>query len=419
MADHSREPPHGGDDTAGAGRLLLSNRNFLLFVFSRVFNILGVHALTVAVGWHIYQLTGDPLYLGLAGIVQFAPSFAFFLAAGYAADLFDRRVVIVSCNAVHVLVGVLLFALGVAGSTVVWPIFLALALHGAARAFFLPAIQAILPNIVPPLLFPNAVAYASSAQKMGQLVGPAMGGLLIAWIGDAAYLVMAGLFAAAALTGGLIAVPLAIRSSDSAALSAMFQGLIYIWRKKVVLGAISIDLMAVLFGGVLGLLPVYASDVLHVGPGGLGLMRAMPAFGALGVGLILAQLHSPGRMGLVLFASLAVFGTSIVVFSLSTWFWLSLAALMVNGASDMVSVYVRQTLVQIATPDEMRGRVSAVSTVSVNASNELGDFRAGTLAAALGTVPAVLAGGLVTLGVAALWWRLFPDLRRVDRLDRN
>ena len=418
MADHSRGPPDGGDDTAGTARLLLSNRNFLLFVCSRVLNILGVHAVTVAVGWHIYQMTGDPFDLGLAGIVQFAPSFAFFLAAGYAADLFDRRVVIVSCNAAHVLVGVLLFALGAAGSTVVWPIFLALALHGAARAFFLPAIQAILPNIVPPRLFPNAVAYASSAQKMGQLVGPAVGGLLIAWVGDAAYLVMAGLFAAAALTGGLIAVPLAIRSSDFAALSAMFQGLGYIWRKKVVLGAISIDLVAVLFGGVLGLLPVYASDVLHVGPGGLGLMRAMPAFGALVVGVILAQLHSPGRMGLVLFGSLSVFGLSIVVFSLSTWFWLSLSALVVNGAADMVSVYVRQTLVQIATPDEMRGRVSAVSTVSVNASNELGDFRAGLTAAAIGTVPAVLIGGIATIGVSALWWRLFPDLRRVDRLDK-
>jgi MFS family permease len=410
-------PPDGGDDTARAARQLLSNRSFLLFVASRVFNILGVHALTVAVGWHVYQMTGDPFDLGLVGISQFAPAFALFLMAGYAADLFDRRMVLVACNAVHVLVAVLLFSFGVSGVTAVWPIFAVLGLHGAARAFFLPASQAILPNIVPPRLFPNAVAYASSAQKIGQLVGPALGGLLVALVSDWAYLAMVGLFAVAALASGLIEVPLAIRASDSAQLSSIFEGLGYIWRKKVVLGAISIDLMAVLFGGVLGILPVFASDVLHVGPDGLGLMRATPALGALGVGLVLAQLHSPGRMGLVLFASLAVFGLSIMVFSLSTWFWLSLAALAVYGGADMVSVYVRQTLVQIATPDEMRGRVTAVSTVSVNASNELGDFRAGSMAAAIGTVPAVLLGGVVTLGVAALWWRLFPDLKRVDRLD--
>jgi MFS family permease len=414
LADQSTEPPGAEHD---AVRPLRSNRSFILFVGSRLFNMLGAHSVTVAVGWHVYQMTGNPFDLGLVGAAQFAPALALFLVAGYAADLFDRRLVLVACNVAHMVVTGLLFAFGLSTATSVWPILLVLALHGAARAFFLPASQAILPNIVPPSLFPNAVAYSSSASKIGQLVGPALGGVLVAWISDYAYLVLVGVFGLAALASGLISVPLTIRSTDSARLSSVFQGLSYIWRKKIVLGAISVDLLAVLFGGVAGILPVFASDVLNVGPDGLGVMRATPAFGALAVGIVLSQLSSPGRMGVVLFASLAAFGLSIVVLSLSTLFWLSLAALAVYGAADMVSVYVRQTLVQIATPDEMRGRVSAVNTVSVNASNELGDFRAGAMAAVIGTVPAVLVGGMVTLGVAALWWRIFPDLRRVDRLD--
>jgi hypothetical protein len=250
------------------------------------------------------------------------------------------------------------------------------------------------------------------------LVGPAMGGVLMAAIGDWVYLAILVAFVAAAFSAGVIAVPLTIRTSERSGLSTVFEGLGFIWRKKIVLGAVSIDLLAVLFGGVMGLLPVFASDILHVGPEGLGLMRAMPAIGALGVGLVLAQLSSPGGMGPVLFASLAAFGASIIVFSLSTWFWVSLLALAVYGAADMVSVYVRQTLVQVATPDGMRGRVSAVNSVSINASNELGDFRAGVMAAGIGTVPAVLVGGIVTLCVGAVWWRFFPDLGRVDRLDR-
>lgn len=414
MADQTAGPPSGEDRSA---RALVANRSFLLFISARFFNMIGTQSLTVAVGWQVYQMTGDPFDLGIVGLAQFAPVLALFLVAGYAADLVDRRAILVACNFAHAVVCGLLFAFTASKAAAVWPIFAILVVHGAARAFFQPASQAILPNIVAPRHFPNAVAYSSSTNKVAQLVGPAAGGLILAAFGNGVYVAILAVFVLAGLSAGLIAVPLAIRARERTGLSTVFEGLGFIWRKKIVLGAISIDLVAVLFGGVMGMLPVFASDVLHVGPEGLGVMRAMPAVGALGVGLILAQLSSPGRMGRVLFAALMLFGASIVVFSLSTAFWLALAALVAYGAADMISVYVRQTLTQIATPDEMRGRVSAVSSVSIVASNELGDFRAGVMAAAIGTVPAVLLGGFVTMGAAALWWRIFPDLRRVDRLD--
>ena len=416
MAEQTERAPDG-DGGGAAVRSLTSNRSFLLFVATRFFNMFGTQALTVVVGWQVYQLTGNPFDLGIVGLSQFAPVLALFLVAGYAADLFDRRTILVACNIAHALVAAALFAFSASDLSIVWPIFAILVVNGGARGFFQPSSQAILPSIVAPRHFPNAVALTSSITKAAQLIGPAGGGLLLAAMGESVYLVILAVFILGALSAGLIAVPLAIRSPESTGLNTIFQGLGFIWRKKIVLGAISIDLVAVLFGGVMGMLPVFASDILHVGPGGLGVMRAMPAVGALAVGIVLAQISSPGRMGRVLFASLALFGVSVVVFSLSTVFWLSIAALAAYGAADMISVYVRQTLTQIATPDEMRGRVSAVNSVSITASNELGDFRAGVMAAAIGTVPAVLFGGVVTLGAAGLWWRLFPELRRVDRLD--
>ena len=288
--------------------------------------------------------------------------------------------------------------------------------NGAARAFFQPASQAILPNIVSREQFPNALAYATSINRIGQLGGPAAGGILIAVAGNWVYVGAALMFCCAATAAALIAVPLVIR--QPAGLSSILDGFRFIWKRKIVLGAMSLDLLAVLFGGIMGIMPVFARDVLHVGPDGFGLMRAMPALGSLAMGLTLAQLSRPRHMGRVLFTALAAFGSAIVVFSLSTLLWLSLLALVIYGAADMVSVYVRQTLVQIATPDAMRGRVSAVNSVSITASNELGDFRAGTMGAVIGTVPAVLVGGLITLGVAVAWSRLFPELRSVDRLDQ-
>jgi len=393
------------------------NRNFLLFIVSRLTNVLGTQIVIVAVGWHVYLMTGDPLDLGLVGLSQFAPALALFLLAGLAADRFDRRRILVACNGAHVIASALLYGYLASGRGEVWPVFAILVIHGTARSFYFTASQAILPNLVRSAQFPRAVAWSSTVNKAAQLGGPAAGGLLVAAAGDLVYLAGLAVFAIAAVTAAAIGVRLTVHAREPFGLRTVLGGFDYIRGKRIVLGAISIDLLAVLFGGVMGLLPVFARDILQVGADGLGVMRAMPALGSLVVGLVLTRIAAPRRMGPLFFIALAVFGVSILVFGLSQTYWLSLAALAVYGAADMVSVYIRVTLVQLATPDAMRGRVSAVNGVAINASNELGDFRAGVMAAAIGTVPAVLAGGAVTLAVTALWLRLFPEMRQIDRLE--
>lgn len=396
---------------------LFQNRSFIAFVVNRTFNVMGLHAFTVAIGWHVYQMTGDPLDLGLIGLAQFAPVFALFLVAGIAADRYDRRLILILSNCILMAtVGLTLAVLTLETATI--PIILAiLVLHGAARGFYHPASQAILPNLLPTEQFPRAVAFSSSANKAAQLLGPAAGGALIAWIGDGVYPVIILFFAISALAGVIIAKTTRVITKEPVTLQSVLSGFAYVWQNKIVLGAVSIDLLAVLFGGVMALLPIYASDILEVGPAGLGLMRSMPAIGSLLTGLVLTQMTSPRYMGPALFFSLGVFSISIIVFGLSETFWISLIALAAYGAADMISVYVRLTLVQIATPDHMRGRVSAVNSVSINASNELGDFRAGIMAAGWGTVPAVVIGGITTLAITGLWCLIFPSIRRVDRLN--
>lgn len=398
---------------------LSRNRDFLLFILCRSMNVIGVHALTVAVGWHVYQLTADPFDLGLIGLAQFAPAFVLFLAAGWAADRFERRRIIVFCNAIHVAAVAMLAVLFWRDAEALVPILGILVLHGAARSFFHTASQAILPNLVTTSQFPRAIAYASSLNKAAQLTGPALGGALIAWTDEGVYFIILIAFVIAGAAAAALRRTLRVHAPEAFGLDMILGGFSYVWHNKVVLGAISIDLMAVLFGGVMGLLPVFAKDILHVGPEGLGVMRAMPGAGSLLVGLVLTQMAAPRHMGPALFMSVAIFGGAIIVFSLSTVFWISLVALAVYGAADMISVYIRQTLVQIATPDSMRGRVSAINSVSINASNELGDFRAGVMAGGIGSVGAVLVGGCATIAVTALWWRLFPAIRKVDRLDHR
>ena len=372
----------------------------------------------VSDGWHVYQISSDPFDLGLIGLAQFAPAFILFLLAGIVADRYQRKRIMVFCNFLHIIAVSLIAALFWYDNVSVGAILAVLVLHGAARSFFHTASQAILPNLMSTAQFPRAVALSSSANKAAQLFGPAFGGLLIAWLDDGVYFVIIIAFIIAGTAAALISRRLKISAPEPFGLETVVGGFRYVWHNKVVLGAVSIDLMAVLFGGVMGLLPVFASDILHVGPDGLGLMRATPGAGALIVGLILTQIPSPRHMGAALFISVGIFGVSIIVFSLSTSFWLSIAALAVYGAGDMISVYVRQTLVQIATPDNMRGRVSAINSVSINASNELGDFRAGIMAGGIGTVGAVLFGGIATVGITVLWWKLFPAIAKVDRLDQ-
>ncbi len=414
--------PEGAENTTNPGQpevRLSKNRDFILFILCRSMNVIGVHALTVAVGWHVYQLTGDPFDLGLIGLAQFAPAFVLFLAAGWAADRFERRTIMVLCNAVHIAAVALLAILFWRDAESLASILAILVLHGAARSFFHTASQAILPNLVTVAQFPRAIAYASSLNKAAQLTGPALGGALIAWTGEGVYSIIVIAFVIAGTAAAALRRKLRVHTPEAFGLEMVLGGFSYVWHNKVVLGAISIDLMAVLCGGVMGLLPVFAKDILHVGPDGLGVMRAMPGAGSLLVGIVLTQMSAPRHMGPALFISVAIFGGAIIVFSLSTAFWLSLAALAVYGAADMISVYIRQTLVQIATPDAMRGRVSAINSVSINASNELGDFRAGVMAAGIGSVGAVLVGGCATIAVTALWWRFFPTIRNVDRLDQR
>ena len=397
-------------------RPLLHNRDFLLLMASRGATVTAFQILSVALGWHIYERTGEVVYLGLIGLFMFLPFIGLFLFAGLAADRIDRRVIVSSCNGVDVLAVGAIGALLLNDAISVWPVFGLLLVTGSAQAFLHPALQAILPNIVPRDVFANAVAANSSVTKIGQLGGPALGGLLIAVMDVNTYFVAALLYLVAAVAAALIRTDLHVRGREPFGIGMLLGGFRHIWQTKPVLGAMSIDLVAVLFGGVMGLLPVLAVDMLHVGPEELGVMRASPAVGALVIGALLTRYGLPWRAGSAFFSSLAVFGLSILVLSLSTVFWLSLLALAIYGASDMVSVYVRQTLVQIETPDELRGRVSAVNSVSINASNQLGDFRAGVMSAAIGTPAAIALGAGVTLAVTALWYRLFPQLRALTKV---
>lgn len=398
---------------------LLKQRDFVLFLVTRLANTAGTNMLTVAVGWQIYNLTNNPLDLGLIGLCQFAPIFLFFLVAGLVADRFDRKIILAVCLAVEALSSAFLFYYSLSGGNEALPIFLILIIHGVTRAFFQPASQAILPTLVVHEQFSGAVAYSTSVNKAAQLAGPLLAGFMIAWADDWTYFMILILFLIAGVAAAMISTKLLLKRRQPVTLPFVLEGFSYILRKKLVLGAISIDLVAVLFGSIVGMLPVFARDVLEVGPEGLGLMRAMPAIGALTTGLILVRMGEIRHAGRLFFITLMIFSLSIIIFGFSETFWLSLICLTVYGAADMISVYVRTTLVQLATPDNIRGRVSSVNSVSINASNELGDFRAGLMSAAIGVVPAVVFGGGMTLVIAALWWKLFPELRDVDRMSRN
>jgi MFS family permease len=399
-------------------RRLFAERNFVLYLASRSLNNFCIMVETVSVGWSIYQITGNPMDLGFVGLSQFSPMLLFFLVAGWCADRFDRRLLLTGCYLIEATGDLLFYLQTTSTSPVMWLVFLNLSLFGTARAFSSPASQALVPNLVPRDLYPVAVAWNTASSKLAAIIGPAAGGLLFAAIGPKVFLLNGALYMLPVIMMFMMRAKLHIRTKGTTGLESIVAGLSYIWRKPIVFGAISLDLFAVIFAGLPAMLPIFASDILHTGAEGLGFLRAAPAAGATITAITLTQFASMRRTGIILFVTVAIYGLSILAFGFSTWLPLSLAALFVLGASDMISVFIRQTLVQIQTPDDMRGRVSAVNSVSVNASNELGDFRAGMMAAWIGPVPAVVLGGFITLAVCGLWAKFIPDLRRADRLDR-
>ena len=399
----------------------LAVRDFRLFLGGRFFAGLAMQMQAVAVGYYLYDVTRDPLVLGYAALAILLPIVLFTLPAGDLADRLDRRHILGASHIAQAVCAAAFVYLTYTNTTqTVW-FYLVLALSGAARGFSAPAQQSLTPFLVPREQFGQAVAWSTSTAQIAVVAGPALGGLVYlagAWAPFAACLVASPCVAIAMLSIRTRTV----RAGGADGLSAwsrMVAGMQYLRRQPVVLGATTLDLFAVLFGGVTALLPVFARDILHVGPDGLGIMRSSIAVGAVGMGLMLA--HVPAQRqphaGRAMFGGVALFGVAIIVFGLSTSFVLSVIALAVRGAADMVSVFVRSSVVQLGTPDDMRGRVSAVHMLFVNSGNEFGDFRAGLVAAWLGAVPAVLAGGACTLLVVALWSRLFPELRRIDRLS--
>ena len=405
------------DDSSDTRYAAFRHGPFLRYWLARFLATFATQIVSVAVGWQIYDITRDPFDLGLVGIVQFAPALLLVLVTGVVADRFGRRLIMTVSAALEACCAAALLILSFRGLASPVPIFVVLAFFGVVRAFFGPASSSLVANLVPPEDFANAIAWNSSAWQTATIVGPVAGGLLYGLSAEASYGTATVLMMAAACLVLTIPKPAQHTETERPTLSSLFDGFRYIWREKVVLGAISLDLFAVLLGGATALLPVYARDILELGPWGLGLLRAAPGIGAICVAMWLAGHPIRDHAGIILFAFVALFGVFTAVFGVSTIPWLSIAALALLGAADMISVYVRETLIQLWTPDRLRGRVNAVNQVFVGASNELGEFRAGTMAALFGAVPAVLFGGAGSIVVAGLWAWLFPQLRRTRRLD--
>lgn len=396
--------------------LLRQHRPFIAFWLARVFTASGFQMLTVAIGWHLYQLTGSVLDLGLVGLVEFAPRVLFMLHTGHVADRYDRRRVAALCQAAQALIALALVVGSSTDSVGREMIFVLAFLLGAARSFEMPATQALLPSIVPATLFPRAVAASASAMQAATIVAPAMGGLLYAFGSVWVYgptVVLYVLACSLMLSLPARQTPL---NKGRATLDSLLAGIHFIRSRPDILGAISLDLFAVLLGGATALLPVFARDILLTGPWGLGLLRSAPAVGALLMSFWLARFPVERQVGRTMFTAVGVFGVATIAFGLSTSFWFSLAVLAVLGAADMISMVIRGAFVQLETPDEMRGRVSAVNGLFIGASNQLGEFESGLTAHWFGTVPAVVLGGVGTLVVTGVWVKLFPTLAGRDHM---
>jgi MFS family permease len=411
-----------GRDTAGA---LLRQRSYMIFLVSRGAGVLGTVTQSVAMGWEVYDLARyghtvaeSALYVGLLGLSTFLPLFCLAIPAGVVADRYNRRAILVCCFLAEALCAGALLASAIFGVLSI-PVLLGIAFaFGVARAFRGPAGVALAPMLVPAILLRRAIAWNGLVFQIASISGPALAGVLVARSSSAlAYVVSLGLYLLAVIGLMVIRAPSAPPTQASSRMTLAKEGLAYIWKSKVVLGAISLDLFAVLLGGATALLPIFARDILHVGADGFGLLRSAPAAGAAVVALVLAVRPVHRKAGRAMFTGVVIFGIATIVFGLSRSFPLSLAMLALLGGADMVSVYVRQTLIQVVTPDAMRGRVAAVSFLFIGASNELGEFESGVTARLFGPVLAAVAGGIGCLIVTGTWYGLFPQLRNVDRLE--
>jgi MFS family permease len=396
---------------------LLNHKSFLLFLLSRSFSRFSSQIAAVAIGWQVYDLTGSAFDLGMVGLVQFLPTLLLVFVAGHAADRYERKRVVQVCQLAEALTALFL-AWGVyAGSLTVTQIFIATAVLGTAGAFESPTIAALLPLIAREGSLQRATAISSGAAQLATITGPALGGLAYAVAPSVPYGLMALFWLLGTALTGAIRPAKSAAVRDAATPADLFAGVRFVRNNPAILGTISLDLFAVLLGGATALLPIYARDILQAGPLGLGILRAAPAVGALLMTAVLARHTINRRVGMRMFQAVIVFGIATVVFAVSHWMWLSVLALAILGAADTISVVIRFSLVQLSTPDEMRGRVGAVNFLFINASNQLGQFESGVTAALFGAMPAAALGGLGTIAIALLWMKLFPALRDVERLE--
>jgi len=395
---------------------LTRERPFMQLWVARVCGTAATQMLMVAIGWHMYDLTGSAWDLGLVGLYQFVPALALALYAGHVVDRLHRGRILAACFAVQAVVALVLFS-AQSSDHATRALLLGLSVVlGAVRAFQMPAQQALAPLLVPPLVLPRAMAFSSTGTQGAIIGGPALGGLLFVAGMGVVYATCVALFAVAAALAARLRYTQPPRPREPVTVKSLFAGVDFIWHRKPVLGAVSLDLFAVLLGGAVALLPIYAKDILHTGPWGLGLLRGAPAVGALVMSIVLTRRPIERHVGRALLSAVALFGLCMVVFGLSRSFMLSLLALAVSGGADMVNVVIRQTLVQLETPDAMRGRVSSVNSIFIGASNQLGEFESGATAALLGPVGSAVLGGIGTMLVAVAWVKVFPALARRDRI---
>jgi MFS family permease len=394
----------------------LKHPTFTRFWLAETATVLAYQMLTVAVAWQTYELTDSALSLGLVGLVQVTPVLVFALISGHAADRYDRRRIALASQVAQCAVAITFAATSFAGALSPHVIYGGSFLIGTALAFQSPSVRSLLPALVERSELPRCIAWSGAARKIAVITGPGLGGLIYVLGPAAVYATSAVFFVGAGILFASIRMPGAIRPRAPVTLETLFGGIEYIRRHRVILGAISLDLFAMLLGGTTALLPIYARDILATGPSGLGMLRAAPAVGAVCVSIALVRVPLMHHVGRVMFACVAIFGLGTIVFGVSRSVPLSLAALIVMGGADMISVLIRTSLIQLDTPDAMRGRVSAVNSLCTNTSNQLGQFESGVTAALFGTVPAVVIGGVGTLVIAGLWMRWFPALYERDSL---